>query len=206
MTQDALSQTKTALRSVYRERRSVIPPVIRAAAARAVRDMLLREMMSLGVEDGSVVAGYWPVRDELDPREALRALAERGFRIALPRVVAKGLPLEFRLWREGDELDPDRMGIASPPIASETLDPDLILVPLLAFDALGRRLGYGGGYYDRTLTALRARKPILAIGLAYEHQETPEVPAGPVDARLDGVVTERRVLWLNRCNLTGTGR
>jgi len=142
---------------------------------------------------GAVVSGFWPTGREIDVRPLLLALAGRGHAIVLPRTPARGLPLSFHRWRPGDRLEPGRMGILQPPEVAERLDPDLLLVPLVAFDAGLRRLGHGAGYYDRTLAALRAQKPVLAIGIAYAAQQVDCVPAGPHDALLDGVATERGV-------------
>lgn len=205
MTIAALSEAKAALRPACRERRSALGRNEREAASRAVRDALIEAMPRLRLAGGSVVAGYWPIRDELDPRLALRALRARACRIVLPAVVAKGAPLEFREWREGDALGPDLMGLEAPLPTAPALDPDVVLVPLLAFDAGGMRLGYGAGFYDRTLAALRARRRMLAIGLAYGIQEVAAIPVAPQDARLDGVVTERHMLWLDGSDELETG-
>jgi 5-formyltetrahydrofolate cyclo-ligase len=196
MTGDAIDAAKAALRRTARTRRAALDEPARAAASAAVRDRLLGEQARLNLAAGPMVAGYWPIRDELDPRPALRALREGGARIALPAVVGETAPLVFREWREGDRLAGDGRGLQAPLPTAPSLDPDLILVPLLAFDGRGTRLGYGAGYYDRTLAVLRARRAVIALGLAYEVQELPEIPSGPLDAPLDGVVTEQRVLWL----------
>lgn len=139
---------------------------------------------------GALCAGFWPMGPEIDPRPLLRALAARGHALALPVTPRRGQPLLFRRWRWGEALASGPMGTRQP-AAGETVTPDWLLVPLLAFDQAGRRLGYGGGYYDRTLAGLPAA---TALGCAYAAQEIPEVPAGPLDWRLAGVATESGVI------------
>ncbi len=128
--------------------------------------------------------------DEADPRALARALAARGCRLALPVVVRPKAPLYFRAWREGDGLTVHAFGMHEPAATAPQLVPDLLLVPLLAFDARGHRLGYGGGFYDRTLASLAAK---LAVGVAFAGQETDALPDQPHDHPLDMVVTETGV-------------
>lgn len=144
----------------------------------------------LNLAPGSVVSGYVAFRDEADPRELLLALAARGARLALPAIVAKGEPLRFHAWQEADVLVPHSYGVMEPHPDCEVVVPDVLLVPLLAFDGAGYRLGYGGGFYDRTLESLRAKKSIKAIGIAYAGQEVVAVPHSAQDQRLDAVLTE----------------
>ena len=151
---------------------------------------------AIGQQRGiSMVAGYLPVRSELDPRPAMLALSGLGYRLCVPVVEAPRLPLGFRTWAPGAVTERGAFGIEVP-VEGAPAEPDLILVPMLAFDARGHRLGYGGGFYDRTIAAIRARRPLVALGLAYAGQELPEVPDGDHDMRLDGIVTEAGVLWL----------
>lgn len=150
--------------------------------------------MHVASGSGAVVAGYWPLGSELDVRPLMLRLAQAGAEMALPVTRAGDRPLEFRRWRPGDVLEPGAHGVSQPKADAPVVVPGVLLVPLLAFDAAGWRLGYGAGYYDRTLAGLRARlleaRP-LAVGIAYAAQELPDVPRHAGDQRLDGVVTER---------------
>jgi 5-formyltetrahydrofolate cyclo-ligase len=145
------------------------------------------------VEPGAVVAAYSPFRNEIDGLYIIEALRAQGCKIALPRIVGKKLPLAFHLIEPGGPLVANHMGILEPPATSPPVDPDIVLVPLLAFDRLRHRLGYGGGYYDRTLSRLRTRKSVRTIGLAYAWQEIMAVPIGATDIALDKIVTELNV-------------
>jgi 5-formyltetrahydrofolate cyclo-ligase len=177
-----LSKTKTELRLEARGRRAKLVASDFANRIAAFAD-------ALNLPPHFTVAGYWPIRDEADPRELMKTLSARGHALALPRIEAKGERLSFRLWREGDELIDNHHAIAEPRADAERVVPDAILMPLLAFDATGHRLGYGGGYYDRTLEALKA----CAIGIAYAGQEIAGIPREPHDHPLNMIVTERGV-------------
>jgi 5-formyltetrahydrofolate cyclo-ligase len=134
---------------------------------------------------GATVSGYWPISEELDIRPLLAVLHERGHPIVLPVTPKRGNPLTFRLWRPGDGLAPERFGTFRP--LGEERVPDFLLVPLLAFDRRGYRVGYGAGFYDRTLAGLPRR---FALGVAFAAQEVDEVPAGPTDIPLNAIATE----------------
>jgi len=140
----------------------------------------------------AVVAGYWPFRTEIDPRPLMARLARLGARLALPVTPSKGsdAPLAFRAWRPETPLERGAFGVPEPGPECETVEPQLLLVPLLAFDRSGRRLGYGAGHYDRTLEALKAWRPIVALGLAFAAQEVSRTPVHAHDQLLDAVVTE----------------
>jgi 5-formyltetrahydrofolate cyclo-ligase len=134
---------------------------------------------------GAIVSAFWPLGDEIDLRPLMHALHERGHPVALPVTPRRGQPLTFRRWRPGDVMKRERFGTMRP--IGEDLVPDVLLIPLLAFDRVGGRLGYGGGFYDRTLATLPGR---FRLGCAYAAQQVDEVPAGPYDMRLDAVATE----------------
>lgn len=159
-------------------------------AGEAVRAPLLAALAESGFHPGPVSA-YWPMGDEFDIRPTLAALSEKGWACALPVVAARDVPLIFRRWSPGDILVPAAMGTSVPDDAASTLVPRVLFVPLLAFDAEGYRLGYGGGYYDRTLATLRRSGRILAIGIGYAAQEIDHVPRESFDQRLDMIATER---------------
>ncbi|NKE45983.1 5-formyltetrahydrofolate cyclo-ligase [Roseomonas frigidaquae] len=141
---------------------------------------------------GAVVAGFWPMGAEIDIRPLLLALHEKGHRIALPVTPKRGQPLHFRQWQPGDTLARGPLGTSQPGRDAAALTPDWLLVPLLAFDRAGHRLGYGGGYYDRTLSSLPGA---YALGVAYAAQEVDEVPVGVDDAPLAAIATERGVIF-----------
>jgi 5-formyltetrahydrofolate cyclo-ligase len=162
----------------------------RAELALALPDFTERIAAFAGlIPANGIVAGYWPIRDEADPCALMKALQARGAVLALPRIDAKHAALSFRVWREGDALVDNHHGIAEPRADARVVTPDIVLVPLLAFDAHGHRLGYGGGYYDRTLSALRA----ITIGVAYAGQEVEALPREAHDHALDLIVTENGV-------------
>ena len=144
---------------------------------------------------GAVVSGYVPVRGEIDVMPLLHALHAAGHALALPVVAAREAPLVFRRWQPGMALEKGAFGIPVPPATAPEVRPEVVLVPLVAFDAQGHRLGYGGGYYDRTLAALRARGRVLAVGCAHAGQEVPRIPALDTDERLDLVLTEQGARW-----------
>jgi 5-formyltetrahydrofolate cyclo-ligase len=176
------------------------------AAALASRDALSREQRTVAAEAiatrglpfefmrGTTVSGYSPIRSEIDPAPLMRALAARGARLALPAVMARGKSLVFRAWFPNDRLVLGPLGILEPSPAAAEVVPDIMLVPLAAFDRLGHRIGYGAGHYDYTLAHLRKVKPITAIGLAFAAQEIRAVPALQHDVALDYVLTETQVL------------
>ena len=139
----------------------------------------------------AAVAAFWPMGDEIDVRPLLLHFHAQGHVCALPATGRRGETLRFRRWTPDTELVPAVFGTREPPPEAPPVDPDLLLVPLLAFDAAGWRLGYGAGFYDRTLADLRARKNVLAVGVAYAAQEAPAVPHDGADQRLDWIVTER---------------
>lgn len=143
---------------------------------------------------GHPVSFYMAMRTEIDPRPAMVRAVLRG-PVLLP-VTVSGQPLIFRSWQPGTPMVRDRFGVEHPTEAEARGVPEILVVPLLAFDAAGHRLGYGGGFYDRTLAALREKGPVTAIGFAFAAQEMERLPADDTDQRLDAIVTEREVRWL----------
>lgn len=144
------------------------------------------------------IAAYAPMGTEADPGEILRQAHDLGHLCGLPRIVAKGAPLAFHRWRPGDALEPGPYGTREPALSKPQFRPDIVIVPLLAFDAAGHRLGYGGGFYDRTLASLRGDgRPLLALGLAFCGQEVDQLVTGPYDERLDGVICEKGVRYFS---------
>lgn len=158
-----------------------------ARAAGGDRDALDRHLIAaLAPHAGAVLAGYWPMRDEADPRAAMAA---HDGPVALPVVTGPARPLTFRLW-QGGALERGPFGTSHPPESAPEVRPDVLIVPLAGFDDRGNRLGYGGGFYDRTLELLRKSGPVLAVGLAFEVQRLPAIPTEPTDQPLDLIVTE----------------
>ncbi len=194
---DGLSAEKAALRKRMMAARRVVHRAAGAAAAERVAALFVGAFAD-ALAARPTVAGYWPMVDELDVRPLLERVAALGCPVGLPVVTPRGTPLVFRAWRPGAAMVAGVFGTSHPADATE-VTPELVIAPLLAFDAAGRRLGYGGGYYDRTLARLRAAGGVLAVGVGYDAQEVERVPTGPSDRTLDAVVTETRVLRIARC-------
>jgi 5-formyltetrahydrofolate cyclo-ligase len=194
MSDPALETAKADARLQMRRERAAVKPGDAA--------LKLIEHFPIELARLSPVAGYWPVGGEIDPRPLLAALAKAGRTIALPRMQTRNGPAQFLAWRGGEALSADAFGVPSPPAAGKELSPALICVPLLAFDRAGRRLGQGGGHYDRVISLYRAHGAV-AIGLAYAEQEMERVPTGAHDAALDWVLTPNEAI---RCGdgLRGT--
>lgn len=185
---DPIADAKRALRERMRRVRSGITVEERERVARLMRPAFAK---AVELPPDAVVAGYIASGSELSAAPLMAALEQRGVTLVLPVVGERGERLLFRTWRSGDALKPNRYDIGEPTDDKPELMPTHLLVPLLAFDDHGYRLGYGGGYYDRTLAALRAAGPIRAIGLAFHAQRLAFVPRGPGDEPLDMVLTER---------------
>jgi 5-formyltetrahydrofolate cyclo-ligase len=181
-----LQEQKAQLRSEMRTRRAALAP----KNQNIFKDLANNFIAQVKLEPGTVVSVYNAFRDEMDCLFLIEALRMREHKIALPRVTGKGLPLQFHLFEPGDPLTVNTMGMLEPRDSAPLADPNAVLTPLLAFDRAHNRLGYGGGFYDRTLAALRARKPIIAIGIGYAFQEIPLVPIGINDIALDLIATE----------------
>ncbi|HEY2530364.1 MAG TPA: 5-formyltetrahydrofolate cyclo-ligase [Xanthobacteraceae bacterium] len=187
-----VAEAKAELRCEAVARRDALPADLRQAAAAAIA---LRPF-PLAIAPGLIVSGFMPLKSEINPLPLMRNLAARGARLALPVVTRRGNPLTMREWTWGEPLATGVWGIREPKPEAPEVDPDVLLVPFLAFDRAGHRIGYGAGYYDATIHRLRARKPVTAIGVGFTVQEVPAVPLTPRDARLDLVLTEREVIDL----------
>jgi 5-formyltetrahydrofolate cyclo-ligase len=183
-------QRKAVLRRAALARRDALPPAERMQAAFAIA----ARGLPVEVTPGTVVSGFSPLKSEISPLPLLRRIADAGASLALPVVVGRGQPLIMRAWSFGAPLVSGVWGIREPPAEAPEVFPDILIVPLLAFDRRGHRIGYGAGYYDMTITRLRAMKPVTAIGVAFATQEIAAVPTTPRDAPLDVVLTEREAI------------
>jgi 5-formyltetrahydrofolate cyclo-ligase len=183
----SLNEDKSAIRTTALARRNALPADTRADAAEAIaaRDF------PLVVQAGTIVSGYSPMRSEINPVPLMRKLAGAGAALALPVVQGRGKPLIMRAWSFGAPLVAGVWGIKEPPADAPEVFPDIMIVPLAAFDRTGHRIGYGAGYYDMTIAHIRSMKPVVAIGLAFAAQQIDRVPATQFDARLDLVLTEK---------------
>lgn len=197
------AEAKRVLRVSAASKRAVTHAADAAGAAGlAVRDHFLA---AIPLAAKTVIGGYWPIGTELDLRPLLVALHDRGYVIGLPRT-RRGQSLVYHRWAPDDRLSPNKFGIPMPAHDRPVVKPAVLILPMLAFDERGMRLGYGGGYSDRTMTELRRRGPLVCVGIAYGAQEVERVPAESFDQRLDWIVTEkgarraerRRFPWLRR--------
>ena len=162
--------------------------------ARQRGSVLCRGPLVAQMPPEAVVAGYCAHRGEVDVGIAMASLAEKGHTLCLPVIEASGKPLYFRAWKPGDILEAGRYGIAIPSAHAPVLQPQVLVVPVVAFDRAGHRLGYGAGYYDRTIAGLREKGTFLVIGVAYSEQEVESIPPGRYDQRLDIIITEKETL------------
>jgi 5-formyltetrahydrofolate cyclo-ligase len=185
---------KAELRSVALTLRDALPPTLRQAAA----ETIAKRPLPVAVAPGMIVSGFSPLKTEINPLPLLRKFVEAGASLALPCIVGRGHPLIMRAWAFGAEMASGQWGIREPTADAPEVAPDIVIVPLAAFDRAGQRIGYGAGYYDMTLHKLRAQKPVVAIGIAFASQETARIPATERDERLDLVLTEREVIDFRR--------
>ncbi|HEY8194796.1 MAG TPA: 5-formyltetrahydrofolate cyclo-ligase [Hyphomicrobium sp.] len=186
MTDEAKLDAKKKLRAQALERRKA---AFTQHGAEASRKIAAYGLDFLSPNPGAIVSGFAAISDEINPAPLMTWLQAEGFRLALPVMQGKGKPLLMRAWTPGDAMSPAAWGIAEPMDDKPAVDPDIVLVPLLAFDSRGYRLGYGGGFYDRTLSRLRKLKPVVTVGLAYDELKVDAVPAESYDERLDWVLT-----------------
>lgn len=186
-----MSEVKTALRqTAYAARKGAFDLREETRAVEAATAHLLAE---IGPAKGRVIAAYLPIRTEIDPRPAMAALYQAGARIGVPVIAGAGQPLDFRHWTPDTPLVPGPFG-AMIPESGDWITPDTLVVPLVGFDAACNRLGYGGGFYDRTLARLAASGPVRSLGFAYAAQQLTPLPVEPTDIALDAIVTEAGVI------------
>ncbi len=159
-------------------------------ASKAGEAMASRVPAELADTKPAVVAGYAPMRDEIETGGVMAVFRQLGARLCLPAVVEREGPLEFRAWDFGQPLEEGLFGVRTPLASAETVRPDLVLVPLLGWSHEGGRIGYGAGHYDRTLAALRAQGSVRAVGLGFEVQRVWDLPVEPHDEPLDWILTE----------------
>ena len=190
---DSLTIEKQALRQKMAAQRALAFGAQEAGARVIKANAYLSQWMAAQFDTAMseiVLSGYMPMRSEIDP---LPAMAAHPGPVCVPVIVAKGQPLEFHRWIPGGDMIEGKFK-ALIPVAGDALAPRALIVPLLAFDIAGYRLGYGGGFYDRTLQSLRATGPVLAIGFAFDEQQIVEVPRDSTDQRLDAIITPSGVI------------
>jgi 5-formyltetrahydrofolate cyclo-ligase len=186
--------SKADLRKIALDARDAMEATAREAASKT----LAARGLPFEIATGTIVSGYSPIRSELDPTPLMQKLAAQGARLALPAVLARGKALVFRAWSPSDRLTLGPLGILEPSLAAAELVPDIMLVPLAAFDRLGHRIGYGAGHYDFTLAHVRKAKPIISVGIGFAAQEIKAVPALAHDVALDYVLTEKQTIDFRR--------
>ena len=181
---------KMVLREEVLRRRAVVSPTTRRnfgeSLARDGVDLVRRVIR----RETLVASAFLSIRGEPDTEPLIEALAALGFTVALPVTIERARPLRFQAWRPGEALAAGRYGILEPPASAREVSPDVLFVPLAAYDRRGFRLGYGAGYYDSSLDALRRQKTVVAVGVAFSIQEVEAVPTEPHDQRLDALITE----------------
>jgi 5-formyltetrahydrofolate cyclo-ligase len=187
---DAIQIQKEQVRREALARRDAVLPEVRRTAAEAIA----ARKFPLAIAPGAIVCGFMPLKSEINPLPLMKTLSAAGARLALPAIAGRGQPLIMRAWEFGALLDRGQWGIREPKPEAAEVEPDILLVPLLAFDRAGYRVGYGAGYYDMTINRLRSLKSVTAVGIAFAAQEVSTVPTTPRDARLDLVLTEREVI------------
>jgi len=190
MAKQPTNPAKDFIRRTALVSRDGIPAADRQAAAQTIA----ARAFPVPLPAGAIVSGFMPIGSEINPIPLMQRLAAEGATLALPVVIGRGKPLEMRAWAFGAPLIEQQWNIKIPPPEAPAVDPDIMLVPLAAFDRTGHRIGYGAGYYDMTIAGLRARKKLVTIGLAFAVQEVAAVPASAHDERLDFVMTERETI------------
>nr|WP_314257760.1 5-formyltetrahydrofolate cyclo-ligase [uncultured Devosia sp.] len=188
MTDEMIEQAKAALRSEARAARAALDHATRAEAAERAAGHFFA---SIAIKPDDVVAAYWRIRDELDCQPILVRLMDSNQPVVLPVVMGQDEPLDLRIWEQGASLYESGFGTLAPSDLAPRAEPDVVIMPLLGFDKTGTRLGYGGGYYDRTLAHM-TKRPLL-VGLAFAAQELEQIPRAHHDVPLDAIVTEAGV-------------
>jgi 5-formyltetrahydrofolate cyclo-ligase len=189
---ETITLQKSELRTAALAKRDALPAEERQRGAETVAT----RSFPVPVRAGTIVSGFMPMRSEINPLPLMRKLAAQGAQLALPVIQGRGKPLLMRAWNFGAPLEARQWGIKEPLDTAPVVDPDVLLVPLACFDRAGHRIGYGAGYFDKTIRALRAKKAVTAVGLAFAAQEIERVPATEFDEKLDLVLTEREVIDL----------
>lgn len=183
---EPLAALKADLRRAALARRDRLAVEVRAAAAERIADLVA----GLDLAPRAIVAGFWPIRSEIDPRPAMVRLAAKGHSLVLPALLGDGVTMVFRRWMPGEPLVAAAFGLSEPPATAAEVEPQVLLMPLAAFDDRGGRIGYGGGFYDRALERLERSHPVLRIGIAFSTQRVDRVPEEVHDRRLDLILTE----------------
>ena len=191
-----LKSAKAQLRKTASKARKDAASLAAQAGQNVSLEIALRLQSTDFLQNGLVISGFLPIGSEIDTRPILEICREMGLEITLPCVEQEAAPLIFRRWHPDDTLVKESFGTVAPAASAQELLPDLIIAPMLAFDRRGYRLGYGGGFYDRSLEKIRKIKPVRVIGVAYAAQEVEAVPIDEFDQPLDMVVTEREVINL----------
>ena len=184
---------KIRLRAYSKSKRALLS----ASATSAAADLAENFMEALTIIGDGSIAGYWPIFSEFDVKPLLQKLSCAGITVSLPAVIPDQKTLVFQSWSKSMQLVKGPYGTLQPVGSSALITPDILMIPLLAFDSAGGRLGYGGGYYDRTLAKLRKEKEVTAVGIAYAGQEINEVPTCSSDQMLDWIVTEADIRKLS---------
>lgn len=197
----APANNKQAQRQAAFQKRLRVPAATAKQASHQMMENFLREVP---LKEGGIIAGYWPVNAEINVMPLLVQLLHKGYACALPQVIKKMPPLIFRSWNEKMPMQANMYNIKEPdPTKSAIVRPDVVIVPLLAFDAAGHRLGYGAGCYDQALRHLKSTGQVLAVGVAYDLQKIDKVLAEPHDCPMDMVVTERTVYRIQAAAAAG---
>jgi len=200
-----LGEKKTALRATFTSTRKSLATALSPSIAGQALITILTPLLET-LPDHAPISGFWPIGSEVDPRPLITALHHAGHTIGLPVVVARDAPLIFRHWTPTTEMVPGTLKIPTPPETAREITPLVLFVPMLAFDAQGYRLGYGGGFYDRTLAAARGEgRQVFAIGLAYDGQHADaDLPREATDMPLDFIATESALYRITNTDLTGS--